>query len=215
MRKNSLKKIIGSVFVLIFGLMIFSCSDSSPQIISVQPIVVLDYAEYNSLPKSSISLFILTGSAPQRAASVKIEKNDADFTWYDSAPQIFTVGTNKYVCSKNICPPYRSAVQKGRYELTYSDLAGNEVNSAFNVNFNEKVLSASSEEVRSFFGNSIEFLAVYDEAGDLIYFAAPKSYWTSDNEIINELKTAFSKRKCFLADNNTVLVKMPIKTIKE
>lgn len=188
------------------GLMIFSCSDSTPQLISVQPVVVLEYADSASLPKSSISLFILAGSAPQRAASVMVKKRDSSLTWYDSAPHIFTVGTNKYICSKNICPPYKRHVQKGSYELTYTDLAGNEVNTSFNINFNEKVLSAHMADVNSFFTNSVEFVAVYDKSDELLYFSTPKSYWTTDDEMMKELKSAVSKRKCFLADNNTVLV---------
>ncbi len=214
MQKGSLKKIISSALLLFFGLVIFSCSDSTPQLISVQPVVLLDYADFNSLPKSSISLFILTGSAPQRAASVVVTKNDASLTWYDSSPQIFTVGTNKYVCVRNICPSYKTAVQKGRYDIVYEDLAGNEVKSSFNISFNDNIMSARPDEVNSFFGNSIEFLAVYDTSGDLINFSTPKAYWTSDDEIKKELKTAFLKRKCFLADNNTVMVLMPPEQMK-
>ena len=208
-----MRKDVLACFGLVCGMLLFSCSDAGPQIVSVQPVVVLSYEDYVSAPRSSISVFVLTASAPQRAESVVVRKSDSALTWHDARPQIFTVGTSRYVCSRNIRPARRGRVQNGRYELTYTDSAGNEAESSFAIAVDERALVARAEDVRAFFGSSVEFVAVYDKADTLLYFSTPKPHWTSDGEIVKELKTASSKRTCFLLDDNTVLVMLPLEAL--
>lgn len=200
---------------MILGLMIFSCSDSSPQIISLQPIVVLDYKNYDSFPKSKLSIFMMTGSSPQRAASIEIKKPDSSLTWIDSNPEMFSFDGANYVCSENITPPYGTSIQNGNYTINYADLAGEEMNISFSINYDHRFLSSNATHVISLLEYYTENLALYDEGENLIYYGKIKDAWKTDNDILREFKNAFVKRRCLVTQNNSVLILMPKSNIGE
>lgn len=187
----------------------FSCAQDEAEISSASAGLVLDYADNESLPSSRLAVFIQTKNAVQRSESFSAENTELSYVWNVNSPLMFESNGRQYAYNDMMKAPEGEKIPCGKYRIIYNDAGGNSCEYEVQLSYDEALLEKKAGEAEDYIQGKIENLALYDEAGELIYFGKKKSSWNSPSAIQNEYKVAFSMRVCFSNPSNSVICFMP------
>ena len=121
-----MKGVLSFFCTLIFSLlsvMLFSCSDSTPQVSTVQSTVVFDFADEKSSPSLRLSIFAETQGDVHRAGEIRLYHEESGMEWLCRSPQKIAGNDKKsWAGHRNFVSPGEASVPQGRYTLYYDDL---------------------------------------------------------------------------------------------
>ncbi len=198
-------------FASLCALFLFSCADSTPDLAEVQPSLVLNYKNDDSLPESSLSIFVRTTSEAARVESILLESRNDGLCWLIENPKTLFANGEQFAYGKGIFPREGFSFSQGIYDLTYTDSAGNSVKTEFEFSYEKSLLNANLSKVQEMILDSTEFLALYDASQQLIFLG--KSKWETDDDIQKSQTTAESRRKVVFSKENRVICLFPLEKI--
>ena len=100
-------------------------------------------------------------------------------------------------------------IPAGEYVLTYFDMAGDEDEISFYVDYPENILNLKSEDFPDGLDYSEKKSAVYTKDGVLLYYGKEKKEWKNRNAILADYKNAGFIRTCYTLKNDSVICLMP------
>ena len=203
------------LFIFFLSLAFFSCSDSEADVVSATGTVVFDFKDNESAPATRLAVFLQVTNEVPRTESFSVYNSESDYTWNVAKPGIFS-GTNKnYAYSANLNAPSGESIPTGEYSVKYFDAAGNDDEAKFSVSYEKKLLTANAQNFKDFLTNPTENIAIYDDAGELLFMGKAKSAWKTNEAIQKDYKLADTKRICFVTSGNTVICMLPAEKLKE
>ena len=213
-----MKEVLSFFCTLIFSLLsvlLLSCSDSTPQVSTVQSTVVFDFADEKSSPSLRLSIFAETQGDVHRAGEIRLYHEESGMEWLCKSPQKIAGNDKKsWAGHRNFVSPGEASVPQGRYTLYYDDLSGRECTADFNVSFpQEHTKLKASDFPEAINGSRTEKLSIYDASGVLIYWGERKRSWKKDSNILNDYGTAVKYRTCYYTNGSSVAYLMPEKSL--
>ncbi|WP_178843807.1 hypothetical protein [uncultured Treponema sp.] len=197
----------------------FSCSQSSSDILSVKATAVFEYEDENSLPKSSLSVFVQSEGEAQRADFLKITRmaeSGENYGWTVLYPVTFVETDKNWVGYPVLMAAEGKSVENGEYEILYSDVAGNAAQERFSVKYSEKILTSRPEDVRRASGvNLSELLVLFDKNMNMLFYATPKRTWRTNANILKDYSRAVYKRRVLTDSSGSLIIKLPLEKLKE
>ena len=205
-----------SLLLCVVGALFFSCANSDPDIVSVTGTVVFDFADEESAPATRLAFFMQTSSDVQRADSIEAVHRETGMRWQVAEPRLISGADKKWAGYTNLQPAFGGEILTGGYDCFYCDAAGNEVNSRFSVSYPAALLTATASTAQDCMtGTVTEYIALYSESGDLMFFAKRRNSWRSNTDIASDYRNAFTMRRCLVGTNNGVICLLPREWLKE
>lgn len=203
------------LFVLLLSFSFFSCDSGDPEIISANASCVFDFTDNKAQSDSYLSIFVQLDSKLQKTDSIEIDFLPKKYSWKINDPELFETDGKKWAGYRNIRFPDGVKIENGVYQITYTDLAGNEVQSSVTVSFNKKLLTAKAADSKKYLtAPVIENFCIYDESKSLLFFGKRKSSWNDDSDVVKDYKDAVYVRECFSSSGNHVQCLMPLRKIE-
>ena len=142
-----------ALFVFIFSVLFFSCSQDSAQIASAESSVIFDYSQ--NPPDMRLSVFVNSESDVRLASKIKIVNKNSGLEWNcDELVKFEDKNKNSWTGCANIVAAFGMKIPAGEYVLTYFDMAGDEDEILFSVDYPENVLTLKSEDFPDVFDYS-------------------------------------------------------------
>lgn len=202
-----------ALLVLLFSVLFFSCSDDGAKIASAESSLIFDYGK--TPPDMRLSVFVNSETDLRLASGIKIESKSANLEWNcDDLVKFEDKASNAWAGCANITAALGMRIPLGEYVLTYSDMAGNEDEISFYVDYPENILNLKPED----FSDDGEFekkIAVYAENGDLLYYGSVKKEWNSKDAVFDGYKDAGFVRICYASKNDSVICLMPPESLEQ
>ena len=162
-----------SLFVFIFSVLFFSCSQDSAQIASAESSVIFDYSQ--NPPDMRLSVFVNSESDVRLASKIKIVNKNSGLEWNcDELVKFEDKNKNSWTGCANIVAAFGMKIPAGEYVLTYFDMAGDEDEILFSIDYPENVLTLKSEDFPDGFDYSEKKSAIYTKDGVLLYYGEEK-----------------------------------------
>ncbi|MBE6345315.1 MAG: hypothetical protein E7063_06495 [Spirochaetaceae bacterium] len=208
------------VTVILFSLLLTSCSDSVPSITEVSSSVVLDFYSSQDFPSNRLSIFVKTSSEIGRVSHIQVKHIESGIVWDINDPMILTGGSNNYRAgSPFLVPPYYGNIPQGAYSLLYTDMSGRTVEYGFSVYYESELLELKVQEIPDAVKHLpvVKKIAIYEQPGGkgkIIYYGDIKDDWKDSSKILNDYNGASSVRECLEISSKAVLCLFPPKDIK-
>lgn len=209
--KRFLTALLGGLSLLL----IFSCSNAEPSVLSVTGTVVFDFADQESPPATRLAFFVQTDAASQRAESLVLSHGESGRSWLVSAPRMISGSEKNWVGYTNLQPAPGESIVSGNYTCHYTDGGGNELECHIVVDYPESLLSASAAKVRDCIDAALtEYIALYSETNELMFFNKRRTAWRSNSDIAKDYRNAYSLRRCLVTGNNGIVCLLPAEPLK-
>mgnify|MGYP003521312056 FL=1 len=197
-----------ALFLFIFSVLFFSCSQDSAQIASAESSLIFDYSE--NPPDMRLAVFVNSESDVRLASKIKIVNKDSGLEWNCGELVKFEdKNKNSWTGCANIVAAFGMKIPAGEYVLTYFDMAGDEDEISFYVDYPENILNLKSEDFPDGLDYSEKKSAVYTKDGVLLYYGKEKKEWKNRNAILADYKNAGFIRTCYTLKNDSVICLMP------
>lgn len=203
-----------SLFVFIFSVLFFSCSQDSAQIASAESSVIFDYSQ--NPPDMRLSVFVNSESDVRLASKIKIVNKNSGLEWNcDELVKFEDKNKNSWTGCANIVAAFGMKIPAGEYVLTYFDMAGDEDEILFSIDYPENVLTLKSEDFPDGFDYSEKKSAIYTKDGVLLYYGKEKKEWENRNTVLVDYKDAGLIRTCYTLKNDSVICLMPPENLEQ
>lgn len=203
-----------SLFVFIFSVLFFSCSQDSAQIASAESSVIFDYSQ--NPPDMRLSVFVNSESDVRLASKIKIVNKNSGLEWNcDELVKFEDKNKNSWTGCANIVAAFGMKIPAGEYVLTYFDMAGDEDEILFSIDYPENVLTLKSEDFPDGFDYSEKKSAIYTKDGVLLYYGEEKKEWENRNTVLVDYKDAGFIRICYTLKNDSVICLMPPENLEQ
>lgn len=203
-----------ALFVFIFSVLFFSCSQDSAQIASAESSVIFDYSQ--NPPDMRLSVFVNSESDVRLASKIKIVNKNSGLEWNcDELVKFEDKNKNSWTGCANIVAAFGMKIPAGEYVLTYFDMAGDEDKILFSIDYPENVLALKSEDFPDGFDYSEKKSAIYTKDGVLLYYGEEKKEWENRNTVLVDYKDAGVIRTCYTLKNDSVICLMPPENLEQ
>lgn len=203
-----------ALFVFIFSVLFFSCSQDSAQIASAESSVIFDYSQ--NPPDMRLSVFVNSESDVRLASKIKIVNKNSGLEWNcDELVKFEDKNKNSWTGCANIVAAFGMKIPAGEYVLTYFDMAGDEDEILFSIDYPENVLTLKSEDFPDGFDYSEKKSAIYTKDGVLLYYGEEKKEWENRNTVLVDYKDAGFIRICYTLKNDSVICLMPPENLEQ
>lgn len=203
-----------SLFVFIFSVLFFSCSQDSAQIASAESSVIFDYSQ--NPPDMRLSVFVNSESDVRLASKIKIVNKNSGLEWNcDELVKFEDKNKNSWTGCANIVAAFGMKIPAGEYVLTYFDMAGDEDEILFSIDYPENVLTLKSEDFPDGFDYSEKKSAIYTKDGVLLYYGEEKKEWENRNTVLVDYKDAGFIRTCYTLKKDSVICLMPPENLEQ
>ena len=209
-------KYLTSSFIISFslcciGMFFLSCSNTTPELISVDATIVYDYQSLQESPIQRLSVFAQSSDGTERIMSLKISYPEEKLFWLVDKPLILNNGSKLWAGSPGLMSPYFSAFPQGQYQVIYTDLAGKTATRQFVLNYQEVLappleqpifFSQQEDDAQSTEDSAdepIRKVALFSESdgrGTLLFFDKAWNDWQSFTDIKDSYNKAKSLRIC-------------------
>ncbi len=212
-----MKRFLAVVSVFLLATLFFTaCSQSDPSVLSVTGSVVFDFADDESAPDTRLSLFVQTDTASQRADHITAVHTESGLTWQIPEPRLIAGSDKNWAGYTNLRPAPGDVIKNGSYSCLYVDAAGNEASTVVTVAYPEELLTATALTARDCIKTAVtEYIALYTETDDLLFFNKRRSSWKSNADIAKDYRNAYTMRRCLVTANNGVVCLLPPEALKE
>lgn len=215
-----------SFFITVFslclvGIFFIGCSNTVPDIVALETLVIYDYTNLQEEPTQRLSVFTQSSGGSERIMRLEVSFPEAKICWTIDKPLILNNGSKIWAGSANLMPPYFGSFPqgfpKGKYEVNYMDLAGETAQSQFYLAYepvaapplNQSIFSnqeeqpsdESSEDTTPSDDSSaeepIKKIAIFsqpDGKGTLLFFDKGRDDWKSFEDITKTYSKATSLR---------------------
>ena len=203
-----------ALFLFIFSVLFFSCSQDSAQIASAESSVIFDYSQ--NPPDMRLSVFVNSESDVRLASKIKIVNKNSGLEWNcDELVKFEDKNKNSWTGCANIVAAFGMKIPAGEYVLTYFDMAGDEDEILFSIDYPENVLTLKSEDFPDGFDYSEKKSAIYTKDGVLLYYGEEKKEWENRNTVLVDYKDAGFIRACYTLKNDSVICLMPPENLEQ
>lgn len=208
---------VPSFFLLLLSLSFFySCSDSEPQLAGATGSVVFDYADGTSQPAVKLSVFTMTASEVRRASKISVTARKNGYQWTVDSPRLISSEGRQWAGYTNLEPVTGETIPTGTYDLIYTDAAGREINTTFSVDYPDALMTSTADSVKTILTVPLEeYTALYDDAGQLLFFDKAKNTWNDVQSIRRDYPDAVAERKCLETLDQRIICIMPPKQLAE
>ena len=203
-----------SLFVFIFSVLFFFFFQDSAQIASAESSVIFDYSQ--NPPDMRLSVFVNSESDVRLASKIKIVNKNSGLEWNcDELVKFEDKNKNSWTGCANIVAAFGMKIPAGEYVLTYFDMAGDEDEILFSIDYPENVLTLKSEDFPDGFDYSEKKSAIYTKDGVLLYYGEEKKEWENRNTVLVDYKDAGFIRTCYTLKNDSVICLMPPENLEQ
>ena len=203
-----------SLFVFIFSVLFFSCSQDSAQIASAESSVIFDYSQ--NPPDMRLSVFVNSESDVRLASKIKIVNKNSGLEWNcDELVKFEDKNKNSWTGCANIVAAFGMKIPAGEYVLTYFDMAGDEDEILFSIDYPEIVFILIFVFFPDGVDDSEKKSAIYTKDGVLLYYGEEKKEWENRNTVLVDYKDAGFIRTCYTLKNDSVICLMPPENLEQ
>lgn len=212
-------------FITIFslclaGIFFTGCSNTVPDIVALESLVIYDYTNLQETPTQRLSVFTQSSVGSERIMKLEVSFPEAKICWTIDKPLILNNGSKIWAGSANLMPPYFGSIPQGfpqgKYEVNYMDLAGETAQSQFHLAYepvaspplNQPIFSNQEEQLSSDSSKDaapsddsssepIKKMAIFSESdgkGTLLFFDKGRDDWKSLEDITKTYSKAKSLR---------------------
>ena len=193
-----------------------SCAESTPELSSVTGTAVFDFADNNSAPAMRLSVFTSTVSDARRVEKLTATCYSNGYQWVIDNPRVISSDGKQWTGYTNIEPRNGEKITAGKYNLCYTDASGRETNSIFTISFPDSLLNATTSSIRKCITSPLEeSTALYDAAGQLIYFGKAKESWQTADKVLFDYPDALIRRSCLSTPDLSVICMLPPENLKQ
>ncbi|MCR5607222.1 MAG: hypothetical protein K6F69_10470 [Treponema sp.] len=212
-------------FAVLLICILFSCSNSLPDIEDLTAITVFDFNTAKSTPQVRFSVFVETSENVRRADSIcvsflektisddKIQAADIDssYEWHVNNPELIEYSKKNFLGYSNF-----QGLINGKYNFEYYNVDGKTCNLDFSINYPEEFLSSTAEDFPDIMTDSYtEKIAVYSVNGTLLYFGKKESSWKRLSAIKRKYPDAAYFRICYANNSNNYVCFMPSESLEK
>ena len=216
MIKKSYKSVLFFSVILSFLLiLISSCSQVTPEIISPEYSVIFEYEDEKSNPKARMSIFAESISDVNRYDRIRIVCENGGYIWDFSEISTFTDKKRSWAGNTNLMMPQNQVFPSGKYELTFYNADEKETTEVINVNYDSSFYKMTSSESENLLKNknAVTKIAIYDKNRQMIYFGEKSSSFNSPRGIWNFFSNAKYYQDIIITPGNYVICIMPQKEV--
>lgn len=213
MRHHTSFTVIAALFVS-GAFFLASCSDTTPQVTSVTPVVVFEFQDSTSAPTMRLSIFAETTDV-QRVKELRAVHEESGIQWRIASPRkISGKDAKTWAGYTNLVPASGSVIPLGKYTITYEDASERECEASFFITYPSTFVKSKAYEFPGLFmDNYTENIALYAIDGTLIYYGKRKSGWGTNANIRQDYMIADSMRICYTSLSGGVVCMMPALTL--
>lgn len=216
MIKKSYKSVLFFSVILSFLLiLISSCSQVTPEIISPEYSVIFEYEDEKSNPKARMSIFAESLTEPNRYDRIKVYCENGGYIWDFDEIAMFSNQKRSWAGNTNLVMPQNQVFPSGKYELTFYNADEKDTSVVVNVNYDSSFYKLTSSESENLLKNknAVTKIAVYDKNRTMIYFGEKTSSFKSSTEIWNTFSNAKYYQDIIITPENNVMCIMPEKEV--
>jgi hypothetical protein len=193
-----------------------SCAESTPELSSVTGTAVFDFPDNNSVPSVRLSLFVSTASDARRVQKITATCLKSGYQWIIDNPRVISSDGKQWAGYTNIEPRAGETLMTGKYSILYTDAAGRETDMYFTVSYPESLLTAKTDTIRTCISSPLEDTsALYDAAGQLLYFGKPKDAWQFADKVLFDYPDALVRRSCLSTPDLSIICLLPPENLKQ
>ena len=214
-KKSNSKLLLISLALSFLVILISSCSQVTPEIISPEYSVIFEYEDEKSNPKARMSIFAESISDVNRYDRIRIVCENGGYIWDFSEISTFTDKKRSWVGNTNLMMPQNQVFPSGKYELTFYNADEKETTEVINVNYDSSFYKMTSSESENLLKNknAITKIAIYDKNRQMIYFGEKSSSFNSPRGIWNKFSNAKYYQDIIITPGNYVICIMPQKEV--
>ena len=202
------------------GIFFTGCSNTVPDIVALETLVIYDYTSMQEEPTQKLSVFTQSSGGSERIMRLEVSFPEAKICWTIDKPLILNNGSKIWAGSANLMPPYFGSLPQGfpqgKYEVSYMDLAGEIAKSQFYLAYepvsdpplNQPIFSNQEEQPSSDSSKDaapsddssaepVKKIAIFsgsDGTGTLLFFDKGRDDWKSLEDITKTYSKAKSLR---------------------
>lgn len=222
----NLKLSLSLCAIFILGILFIGCSNSAPNIISVDAKVVYDFETEASSPVQKLNVFLRMDSDVRRIDCMTVYHKETGYRWVIHNPLISQSDNIYYAGFTNLSGASQNgeALPQGEYSVFYIDASGRECYGEFSIKFDADPQELKATEVMKNYDSSTQFFHVglYSDDAILIYYGAPKKDWQISQNSLNldskklfaQYKDASFYRVFNYRDNNVFILPKVQKTVE-
>jgi hypothetical protein len=129
-------------FFSIFSLLLFSCADSTPSILSVNAFIVYEFKDETSKPVERLSVFVQPDTEAERFKEMTVESLQTGYVWKIQDAQIMSSGKKNYVGNSFLLPYWDEHIPTGDYRVVYKDCASRTAERSFTIREKKSLVEA-------------------------------------------------------------------------
>ena len=214
-KKSNSKLLLISLALSFLVILISSCSQVTPEIISPEYSVIFEYEDEKSNPEARMSIFAESISDVNRYDRIRIVCENGGYIWDFSEISTFTDKKRSWAGNTNLMMPQNQVFPSGKYELTFYNADEKETTEVINVNYDSSFYKMTSSESENLLKNknAVTKIAIYDKNRQMIYFGEKSSSFNSPRGIWNFFSNAKYYQDIIITPGNYVICIMPQKEV--
>lgn len=204
-------------FLYIFSFFFFiSCSQESTYLKEINSQVVYEYKNDNSFPFQRLSVFVSPNTDVRKVHSIRVENINNDFYWDTDNLFRFKTSEKSYAGCPSFVLQEGEVFETGIYNLTVTTKDREESSYTFNLNYDKSFLELNKEnaKIELLSKNAVNYISIYDNEKNLIYFGKKTDELQNDNEICSQYKNAFSYNDVWILEKKSVICIMPERVLE-
>lgn len=208
------RTVLKIIFAPLAFMSFFSCRQSDASVLSTSGTVVFDYVDFENPPDVRLSVFLNTEHEAQRAQQIYILSKNDGYSWRVLSPVIFFADNRNWTGHGNLRVPEGEKFSTGRYEVKYTDAQGNDAESAFILNYDEKLYESTALDFsKNVSGRLNERIVLFDKDMNIIYFGSKRNTWKTQKHVGRDFFNAAFYRKSVSNASGSLLFLLPVQEL--
>lgn len=203
------------IFSLLITILLLSCSQNVPELVSGNYSVIFEYPEEEFYPNSRLSIFVEAQSDVRRFEKIQIKSLETDYIWYVDDIAKVELNDQQWAGTTNLVVPEDEIIPSGTYEITFYNADEKSEKIYITIDYDTSLYDVETEKVSEVIKkqNGINNIAIYDDTDVLIYYGERTQDLLTKRGIWNLFRNASYFQDIWCTNGNYIMCIMPIEKV--
>lgn len=187
-----------------------SCSNTSPEILSVESFLVVSYRDAESVSEFRLSVYGECSSDVRRVDEIRLRSVDENLLWVCENPGRIGGGNRYWAGYSDFVSASDGVFPQGRYIFSVENADGQFCESEFSLQYSRNLVGLKAgEAVEEISRRSVKKIAIYNVDDILLYYDLLPENWTDNYAVKADYGTASKLRICYELNGERTVVMLP------
>lgn len=187
-----------------------SCSNSSPEILSIEKSLIISYRNAESLPELRLSVYGECSSDVRRVDEIRLRSVDENLLWVCENPSKIGSGSKYWAGYSDFVSASDSVFPQGKYIFSVENADGQFCESEFRLKYSQDLVGLNAgDAVEEISRRSVKKIAIYNVDDILLYYDLLPENWTDNYAVKSDYGTASKIRICYELNGERTVVMLP------